>query len=74
MVGKANMRGLDCEMKTFPSWSPKHNLDHILVSRPLKVVTARVVDYALSDHLPISMTIELPEGVLFAPAGDLPRP
>jgi endonuclease/exonuclease/phosphatase family metal-dependent hydrolase len=74
MVGKANMRGLDCEMKTFPSWSPKHNLDHILVSRPLKVVTARVVDYALSDHLPISMTIELPEGVLFAPVGDLPRP
>jgi endonuclease/exonuclease/phosphatase family metal-dependent hydrolase len=74
MVGKANMRGLDCEMKTFPSWSPKHNLDHILVSRPLKVLAARVVDYALSDHLPISMTIELPEGVTFAPASDLPQP
>jgi endonuclease/exonuclease/phosphatase family metal-dependent hydrolase len=65
MVRKAEMRGLDCELKTFPSWRPKHNLDHILVSRPLRVITARVVDYALSDHLPISMTIELPEGVSF---------
>jgi endonuclease/exonuclease/phosphatase family metal-dependent hydrolase len=66
MVRKTDMRGLDCELKTFPSWRPTHNLDHILVSRPLRVVTARVVDYALSDHLPLSMTIELPEGVSFA--------
>jgi hypothetical protein len=30
---KDRMRGLDCELKTFPSWRPTHNLDHILVSR-----------------------------------------
>jgi endonuclease/exonuclease/phosphatase family metal-dependent hydrolase len=66
MVRRTAMRGLDCELKTFPSWRPTHNLDHILVSRPLRVIAARVVDYALSDHLPISMTIELPEGVSFS--------
>ncbi|NCC27622.1 MAG: endonuclease [Gammaproteobacteria bacterium] len=66
MVAKTDMRGLDCELKTFPSWRPTRNLDHILVSHPLRVVTARVVDYALSDHLPISMTVELPEGVFFS--------
>jgi endonuclease/exonuclease/phosphatase family metal-dependent hydrolase len=66
MVRKSGMRGLDCELKTFPSWRPRHNLDHILISRPLKVVSARVIDYALSDHLPISMSVELPEGVRFA--------
>ncbi|MBK1716496.1 endonuclease/exonuclease/phosphatase family protein [Thiocystis violacea] len=65
MVRRSEMRGLDCELKTFPSWRPRHNLDHILVSRPLNVVSARVVDYALSDHLPISMRIELPDGVRF---------
>ncbi|MBK1721758.1 endonuclease/exonuclease/phosphatase family protein [Thiocystis violacea] len=65
MVRKAEMRGLDCELKTFPSWRPRHNLDHILVSGPLKTIAARVIDYALSDHLPISMTIELPEGLSF---------
>lgn len=74
MVHKAAMRGLDCELKTFPSWSPKHNLDHILVSRPLRVIAARVVDYALSDHLPISMTIELPDGVSFSAGADGPNP
>ena len=65
MVRSSRMRGLDCELKTFPSWRPRHNLDHILVSRPLNVVMAAVVDYALSDHLPIRMRIELPERVRF---------
>ncbi|NEV62788.1 endonuclease/exonuclease/phosphatase family protein [Thiorhodococcus minor] len=65
MVRRTAMRGLDCELKTFPSWRPRHNLDHILVSEPLKTVSARVIDYALSDHLPISMTIELPEPLRF---------
>ncbi len=74
MVRKTEMRGMDCELKTFPSWRPTHNLDHILVSRPLRVIAARVVDYALSDHLPISMTIELPEGVTFSADADGPDP
>jgi endonuclease/exonuclease/phosphatase family metal-dependent hydrolase len=65
MVRRTGMRGLDCELKTFPSWRPTRNLDHILISRPLRLINARVVDYALSDHLPLSMTIELPEGVRF---------
>ena len=69
MVRRCGMRGLDCELKTFPSWRPRHNLDHILVSRPIEVLAARVVDYALSDHLPISMRIALPSGVkLTAPS------
>jgi endonuclease/exonuclease/phosphatase family metal-dependent hydrolase len=66
MVRQAGMRGLDCELKTFPSWRPRHNLDHILVSQPLRVVSARVINYALSDHLPLSVTIELPLGIQFA--------
>lgn len=66
MVRNAGMRGLDCELKTFPSWRPRRNLDHILVSQPLEVISARVIDYVLSDHLPISMCIELPPGVSLA--------
>ncbi len=62
-VAAANLRGLDCELKTYPSWRPRQNLDHILVSPELRIVGARVVDYALSDHLPISMEIALPDGV-----------
>lgn len=63
MVRASGLRGLDCEMKTFPSWRPTHNLDHILVSPSLRILSTKVIDYALSDHLPLSATIELPEGV-----------
>jgi endonuclease/exonuclease/phosphatase family metal-dependent hydrolase len=63
MVRRAGLHGLDCELKTFPSWRPQRNLDHILASRALRIEDARVIDYALSDHLPISVTLGLPEGV-----------
>ncbi len=62
-IAAAGLRGLDCELKTFPSWRPERNLDHILVSPQLRIATARVLDYALSDHLPISMEVTLPDGV-----------
>jgi len=56
------LRGPSCEMKTFPSWRPMRNLDHILVTPNLNIVTARVLNYPMSDHLPVSMEIEMPEG------------
>jgi len=63
LVSETSLCGLDSELKTFPSWRPKRNLDHILVSDSLRVLETQVVDYQLSDHLPISMTVALPEGV-----------
>ena len=49
-----------CDQATFPSWRPVRRIDHILVSHSLKVVKAQVVDYPLSDHLPISVELEMP--------------
>ncbi|UCE90605.1 MAG: endonuclease/exonuclease/phosphatase family protein [Pseudomonadota bacterium] len=48
---------------TFPSWRPQHNIDHILVSSDLVAHDVHVHDYPYSDHLPISMRIELPESI-----------
>ena len=45
---------------TYPSWCPVSNLDHILVSPSLHIKRAEVVSYALSDHLPVAVEIELP--------------
>lgn len=56
----SGLRGPSCEMKTFPSWRPIRNLDHILVSPDLEIDTARVLDYPMSDHLPVSMEVRLP--------------
>jgi endonuclease/exonuclease/phosphatase family metal-dependent hydrolase len=66
LVSDTDLRGLDCELKTFPSWHPRRNLDHILASESLRIIEARVLDYPLSDHLPLSMTVALPEGVRLA--------
>ena len=63
LVANTNLRGLDCEFKTFPSWKPRRNLDHILASDNLRILETRVLDYPLSDHLPLSMKVALPEGV-----------
>jgi endonuclease/exonuclease/phosphatase family metal-dependent hydrolase len=61
------LRGPTCEMKTFPSWRPKRNLDHILVSPSLSIKEAEVLDYPMSDHLPVSMEVRLPQGVTLSP-------
>lgn len=51
------------EILTFPSWAPQRHIDHILVTPSLAVNEVRVLNHAYSDHLPIVMELELPEGV-----------
>ncbi len=63
LMEATDLHGPTCEMKTFPSWRPMRNLDHILVSPSIGVDAARVLDYPMSDHLPVSMDVHLPEGV-----------
>jgi endonuclease/exonuclease/phosphatase family metal-dependent hydrolase len=52
-------------LPTFPSWRPFKNIDHILVSPTLTVEEVKVLNYPLSDHLPISMTVRLPAKGIF---------
>lgn len=52
-----------CREGTFPSWRPRHKLDHILVSRSMGIENARVLDCSFSDHLPISLDVLLPEDI-----------
>lgn len=54
---------------TYPSWNPKKHLDHILVSPTIKISSVQVLDYPLSDHLPIAMDVSLPDGVLLPQSG-----
>ena len=50
-------------MNTFPSWRPSRKYDHILISESLHLKKAHVLEHTHSDHLPISVEIELPDGV-----------
>lgn len=55
-----------CHMNTFPSWRPIRKIDHILVSDTLQVENAKVVEYPLSDHLPIGIDVIIPTGMRLA--------
>lgn len=48
---------------TFPRWKPKHQFDQIWVSHNLEIVKSEVVDLGVSDHLPITMEIEMPKAL-----------
>lgn len=56
---------------TYPSWNPRRNIDHILISPSIVIDSVQVLNYPLSDHLPISMEITPPECV-FATRKDVP--
>jgi len=50
-------------LHTFPSWNPLRHIDHFLVTPTIDIEEIKVLNYPLSDHLPISMTIRLPGGI-----------
>lgn len=50
-------------LHTFPSWNPLRHIDHFLVTPSIEIEEIKVLNYPLSDHLPLSMTIRLPEGI-----------
>ena len=51
---------------TFPSWRPQKAIDHILVSAPLALHAMRAMPAALSDHLALSIELDVPEAALRA--------
>jgi endonuclease/exonuclease/phosphatase family metal-dependent hydrolase len=60
-IDRVGLREPTHDLHTFPSWRPIRNIDHILVSPSIQVDNVSVLKYPLSDHLPISMEISLPE-------------
>lgn len=60
---RTHLREPEYRVKTFPSWRPQRNLDHILVTPSLEVSNPRVLHSNLSDHLPISVEVSLPESI-----------
>lgn len=44
---------------TFPSWSPRRAIDHILVSPGLEIEQMWTLPHPVSDHLPLAASIKL---------------
>jgi len=48
---------------TFPSWDPQRAIDHVLVSPGLEVLTYDTLYSQLSDHLPLAISVRLPDAL-----------
>jgi endonuclease/exonuclease/phosphatase family metal-dependent hydrolase len=66
LMDRAGLQEPSCEKSTFPSWRPMRKIDHILVSDSLGIQNPRVVNYPLSDHLPIGIDVLIPRGINLA--------
>lgn len=53
-----------CAVHTFPSWKPQRAIDHILVTGSLACHAMRAMPAAASDHLALSVELEVPDGAL----------
>jgi endonuclease/exonuclease/phosphatase family metal-dependent hydrolase len=53
-----------CAVHTFPSWRPQRAIDHILVGDGLACMGMRAMPAAWSDHLALSLEIEVPVALL----------
>jgi endonuclease/exonuclease/phosphatase family metal-dependent hydrolase len=63
LINRTMMQEPVHDLHTFPSWRPQRNIDHILVTPTVQVDRVQVLNYSLSDHLPISMEITLPDSI-----------
>jgi endonuclease/exonuclease/phosphatase family metal-dependent hydrolase len=53
-----------CTVHTFPSWRPQRAIDHILVGDGLVCGGMRAMPAAWSDHLALSIDLDVPEALL----------
>ena len=61
---KTRLQPPECAVHTFPSWKPQRAIDHILVSDNLRCEGLRAVPAAYSDHLALSLNLDVPEAAL----------
>lgn len=50
---------VDGGQPTYPSWRPRLDLDHVLVSQDVRVTSLRPILCQFSDHLPLAVEVEL---------------
>ena len=54
----------ECVVNTFPSWAPQRAIDHILIGDGLRCSGACALPAALSDHLALSLELDVPDAAL----------
>ncbi|WP_330947322.1 endonuclease/exonuclease/phosphatase family protein [Thermomonas sp. LB-4] len=61
---KTHLQPPDRCVPTFPSWRPQRAIDHMLVTPALALATMQALPAAQSDHLALSVELDVPETAL----------
>ena len=61
---KTRLQPPDRCVPTFPSWRPQRAIDHMLVTSALALATMQALPAAQSDHLALSVELDVPETAL----------
>lgn len=61
---KTHLQPPSQRIPTFPSWRPLRAIDHLLVTPALSIAEMRAVPAAQSDHLALSVDLDVPEAAL----------
>ena len=61
---KTQLQPPDRCVPTFPSWRPQRAIDHMLVTPALSLATMQALPAAQSDHLALSVELDVPEAAL----------
>ena len=61
---KTQLQPPDRCLPTFPSWRPQRAIDHMLVTPALSLATMQALPAAQSDHLALSVELDVPESAL----------
>jgi endonuclease/exonuclease/phosphatase family metal-dependent hydrolase len=61
---KTQLQPPDRCVLTFPSWRPQRAIDHMLVTPALAVAAMQALPAAQSDHLALSVELDVPEAAL----------
>jgi endonuclease/exonuclease/phosphatase family metal-dependent hydrolase len=56
---RCGLVGADAAPPTYPSWRPTRSIDHVLVTRDVRIARLEALPLALSDHLPLAAEIDL---------------
>jgi endonuclease/exonuclease/phosphatase family metal-dependent hydrolase len=57
---KTGLRPAAKKMPTYPSWKPLRDIDHFLVSEGIIIKRAHVINFPISDHLPLAIEAIIP--------------
>lgn len=60
LIQQQHLRPANFSNNTFPSWAPRRNIDHILVSETIAIEKVEILPIRYSDHLPITISVVLP--------------